>query len=240
MLEQPACNSCFQKQTHLGKYQDALKLREIAVEKREAAVAAAEMTNVKKREREIQQLDKQMTQWQQAEKKKRLNLERDVMDRLQKEGYYISEGSKKVIATQAGLAEEITARDAVMETQAEEADTLREKGLKAYQEKLEYQKKLREEKEKAGNLLRHAASLESALKQKHRQGARVGRLAENEVAKARRAAASLICLKTASARDKAALAKFRRARKTALEHERRQAKRELEEKSIRYSPCLYY
>ena len=172
--------------------------------------------------------------------KKRLTLERVVMDRLQKGGCYISESGKKTVVSQAGMAQEIMARDAVMETQAVEAEALREKGRKADQEKLEYKKKPKEEKKKGASLLQHAASLEAALKQRHREGSRVGRLAEYEVAKARRATASLVSITTLSARDQAALSKFRLARKTALQHERRQARRELEEESTGYSNSLQH
>ena len=188
-------------------------------------------TNVKKREREVEDLDRQRAQWEQAEKKKRLNLERDVMDRLGRDGFYISESGKRKVVSQAGLAEEIRARDAVMETHVEEADALREHRLKSDQEKAEYKKKLQEEKEKAAGLLLHAASLEAALKQRHREGSRIGRLMESEVAKARRATAALSSLTTLAARDQAALAKFRRARKTLLQHKKREATKELEELS---------
>ena len=190
--------------------------------------------NVKKREREVEEKDLQREEWEKAEKKKRLTLEKDITERLQKQGYYISETGKQVIGSQAGMSEEIRARDAAMRRQAKETETLREIGQKADQEKLEYKKKLKEEKDKGARLLQHAASLESALKQRHREGSRVGRLAENEVAKARRATATLSSLTTLSARDKAALAQFRRARKTALQFEKRTAKREMEEESKGY------
>ena len=196
--------------------------------------------NVKKREREVEEKDQTRKEWEKAEKKKRLTLEKDITERLQKDGYYMSESGKKVIGSQAGMAEEIRAREAAMRAQAKETDTLRETRQKADQDKLEYKKKLSEEKEKGARLLQHAASLESALKQRHREGSRVGRLAENEVAKARRATASLVSLATLSARDRVALAKFRLARKTAMQHERRQARREREAESTGYSDCSCY
>jgi hypothetical protein len=183
----------------------------------------------------VEEKDQQREEWEKAEKKKRLTLEKDITERLQKQGYYISETGKQVIGSHAGMAEEIRARDAALRTQAKEADTLREIGVKADQERLEYKQKLKAEKDKGARLLQHAASLESALKQRHREGGRVGRLAENEVAKARRATASLSSLTTLSVRDKAALAQFRRARKTALQFEKRTAKREMEEESKGYS-----
>ena len=173
-------------------------------------------------------------------REKRLTLEKDITERLQKQGYYISETGKQVISSQAGMSEEIRARDAAMRRQAKETETLREIGQKADQEKLEYKTKLKEEKEKGARLLQHAASLESALKQRHREGSRVGRLAEIEVAKARRATASLVSLTSISARDQAALAQFRLARKTALQHKRRQARKALEEESTGYSDCLHF
>ena len=121
-------------------------------EKIEKTMAERE-ANVKKRERDVEDLDQKRAEWEKAEKKKRLTLERVVMDRLQKGGCYISESGKKTVVSQAGMAQEIMARDAVMETQAVEAETLREKGRKADQEKLEYKKKLKEEKEKVASLL---------------------------------------------------------------------------------------
>ena len=108
---------------------------------------------------------------------------------------------------------------------------LRERGMNFNREKLEYRKKLMEEKEKAACLMQHAASLEVALKERHREGSRIGRPVESEMAKDRRAAASISSLMKTNVRDREALTKFRRARKTALQHQKRQAKVELEEGS---------
>ena len=80
------------------------------------------------------------------------------MTRLETDGYYKSEGGCKVVATRAGLAEEVRARGEVMKTQTGEADMLRARGMKFNREKLEYRKKLMEEKEKAACLMQHAAS----------------------------------------------------------------------------------
>ena len=200
--------------------------------------------NVKKREREVEHLDQERAQWQYAEKKKRFNLELKVMTRLEKEGYYISESGKKVIATQAGLAEEVRARDAVMKTQNEEAETLREKGVKSDQEKSQYKIKLKEEREKTASLLVHASSLEVALKARHQEGVRVGRLADSELAKAVLATEAVSCLQKVSARDKDALARFRHARKMAMQSRRREDRsREAaaEKKYPLYStPCVVH
>ena len=81
-----------------------------------------------------------------------------------------------------------------MKTQNEEAETLREKGVKSDQEKSEYKIKLKGEREKTAALLVHASSLEVALKARHQEDVRVGRLADSELSKAVIATVAVSCL----------------------------------------------
>ncbi len=161
-----------------------------------------------------------MHEWELRENQKRFRLEDGIMRQLQKDGVYVSERGG-VIVTDAGMAAETRARDEVIAEQTKEVNRMKVVAEACIEKKKEIARKWRNEKLKSDELARHAAGLEVALKDIHREGRMLGRLAEAKITKAKKAVASLFTLREASQKDRLCLQRFRHARRMARQSQRR-------------------
>ena len=198
-----ACAACYLKSSHLGKMASAIQ----------------------KREETIQNKEEKMHEWELREKQKRFKLEDSIMRRLQKEGVYVSERGG-LIVTDAGMATEARARDEVIAEQTKEVSRIKVLAEACTKEKKEIARKWKNEKVKSDEFARHAAGLEVAIKTIHKEGRMLGRLADSEMKKAKKAVASLFTLREASQKDRLCLQRFRHARRMARQSQRRVATQE--------------
>jgi hypothetical protein len=181
-----------------------------------------ENKSIVKRSRDLQEREETMHVWELTEKQKRFRLEDSIMRRLQKEGVYVSERGN-LIVTDAGMAAEARARDEVIAEQTQEVTRMKVVTEACIKEKKEIARKWRNEKVKSDEFARHAAGLEVALKAIHIEGRMLGRLADSEIKKAKKAVASLFTLREASQKDRLCLQRFRHARRMARQSQRRVA-----------------
>ena len=167
---------------------------------------------VEKRSRDLEEREGTMHEWELREKQKRFRLEDSIMRRLDKEGVYVSERGG-LIVTDAHMTAETRARDELIEEKINEVNR-----IKLVSERIA--SKWRNEKSKAAELARHAEGLEMALRNVHREGRMLGRLAESELKKAQQAAASLCTLRMTSKKDIACLRQLRHARRMVKQSQR--------------------
>jgi hypothetical protein len=203
----------------------AEQTKEVSRMKVVAEACIKENKSVEKRLRELQEREGTMDDWERREKQKRFRLEDGIMRRLEKDGVYDSERGS-VIVTDTGMAAEARARDEVIAEQTKEVSRMKVVAEACIEEKKNIARKWRNEKLKSHELARHAAGLEVAIRDIHREGRMLGRLAESEIKKAKKAVASLFTLREDIQKDRLCLQRFRHARRMARQSQRRVATHE--------------